>query len=234
MALRHRHGAGGRARAVGVHRHVRAGRGPDLPGDRARRGHGPDGELRAAGLRARDVHRGPARDPRDRPAPLRGLGARRLGAGGGHPVRGVLRELAARLRLLAAGSRRRGGVDPAPRLGDLAGRDRGLPGGLDARPAQAGPGHQPAQDGGGCAGPARGLGAGRAGRARVVLPGAVPGGRDRGRRAAGRGRPGRRSHGVRDQAQRRHHGGMLDRIDSLLVNTPVLFYYATYGRSLGA
>ena len=30
------------------------------------------------------------------------------------------------------------------------------------------------------------------------------------------------------------HGGMLDRMDSLLVNTPVLFYYATYARSLGA
>lgn len=30
------------------------------------------------------------------------------------------------------------------------------------------------------------------------------------------------------------HGGLLDRIDSLLINTPVLLYYATYTRSLSA
>jgi phosphatidate cytidylyltransferase len=30
------------------------------------------------------------------------------------------------------------------------------------------------------------------------------------------------------------HGGMLDRVDGLLFNTPVLFYYVAYGRSLAS
>jgi len=43
----------------------------------------------------------------------------------------------------------------------------------------------------------------------------------------------KRSLGTKDTAHLiPGHGGILDRVDGLLFNTPVLFYYASYGRTL--
>src|SRR6267142_2025164 len=75
--------------------------------------------------------------------------------------------------VLAARSRARGGVDPAPGLGHLARRDRGLRGRLDPRAPQARSVDQPAQDDRGRGGPARDVGARGPRGARVVLPRAL-------------------------------------------------------------
>ena len=118
VAVRRGARAGCRDRPVGVHRDVRAGGRLDLsvagPGRRL----AGDRELRAAAVGAGHAHRGGAHPAGGRAAPARPR-PRRVGAGGDHPARGRLRQLAARLRLLAAEVRRQSlghrADDPAER-----------------------------------------------------------------------------------------------------------------------
>ena len=182
------HGARGRARAVGVHRHVRAGGRADLPRARARGRRARDRELRAAGVRAGGLHRGAAR---------RCSRSACCGPGTNRPVWepvavtlfGIcyvnwLLGYAFWLRDLEAGRE----WILLLVCGHVARGDRGVPGRLDAGPPQARPRDQPPQDGGGRGRAARDVGARRAGRARDVLPGALARGRGRGRAPPRRGR----------------------------------------------